>query len=72
MWFDCKLDREHKVWDTIQLGGPAVLGTFTGYFQFVPDQKSRMKDVFDTGPLQLEVVGVCDGVTNEDEKVRQL
>lgn len=64
VWFYCKPDRERKVWDTIQFGGPPVLGTFTGYFHFVPDQKSRMKDVFDPGPLQLEVVGVSDLATN--------
>lgn len=60
VWFYCKPDRERKVCDTIQFGGPPVLGTFTGYFHFAPDQKSRMKDVFDPGPLQLEVVRVAD------------
>ena len=60
VWFYCKTDRERKVCDTIQFGGPPVLGTFTGYFHFAPDQKSRMKDVFDPGPLQLEVVRVAD------------
>ena len=64
VWFYCKLDRERKVWDKIHSGGPPVLGTFTGYFHFVPDQKSRLKDVFDPGPLQLEVVGVSDLATN--------
>jgi len=30
-------------------------GTLTGYFHFVPIIKSRMKDVFDPGPFQLDV-----------------
>jgi hypothetical protein len=64
VWFYCKPDRERKVCDTIQFGGSPVLGTFTGYFHFAPDQKSRMKDVFDPGPLQLEVVGIADVATN--------
>jgi hypothetical protein len=60
VWFYCKPDHERKVWDTIKFGGAPVLGTFTGYFHLVPDQKSRMKDVFDPGPLQLEVIGVSN------------
>jgi hypothetical protein len=64
VWFYCKPDRERKVWDTIQFGGPPVLGTFMGYFHFIPDRKSRIKDVFDPGPLQLEVVGVSDLAIN--------
>jgi hypothetical protein len=64
VWFYSKPDHERKVWDTIKFGGPPVLGTFTGYFHFVPDQKSRMKDVFDPGPLQLEVIGVFDLAPN--------
>jgi hypothetical protein len=64
VWFYCKPDREREVWGTLQFGGAPVLGTFTGYFHFVPDQKSRKKDVFDPGPLQLEVVGVSDLATN--------
>ena len=64
VWFYCKRDRERKVCDTIQFSVSPVLGKFTGYFHFVPDQKSRLKDVFDPGPLQLEVVGVSDLATN--------
>jgi len=64
VWFYCKPDRERKVWDTIQFRGPPVLGTFTGYFHFVPNRKSRIKDVFDPGPLQLEVIGVSGLASN--------
>jgi hypothetical protein len=64
VWFYCKRDRERKVCDTIRFSVSPVLGTFTGYFHFIPDQKSRLKDVFDPGPLQLEVVGVSDLATN--------
>jgi hypothetical protein len=64
VWFYCKPDREGKVWDTIQFSGPLILGTFTGYFHFAPNQKSRMKEEFDPGPLQLDVVGVSDLATN--------
>ena len=60
LWFYCKPDREKQVWDKMSFGGPPVQGTFTGYFHFAPDQKARMKDVFDPGPLQLEVIGVSD------------
>ena len=70
VWFYCKPDHERKVWDTIKFGGPPVLGTFTGYFHFVPDQKSRMKDVFDPGPFQLEVIGVSDlGTETKPDKI---
>jgi hypothetical protein len=66
VWFYCKSDRERQVWGAINFGRPRVLGTFTGYFHFVPDQKSRMKSVFDPGPLQLEVIGVSDlGTQNQ-------
>jgi hypothetical protein len=60
VWLYCKPDRERQVWGTVGFDGPPVLGTFTGYFHFVPDQKSRMKDVFDPGPLQLEAIEVSD------------
>jgi len=60
VWFYYKPDHERRVWDAIRFGGPPLLGTFTGYFHFVPHQKSRTKDVFDPGPLQLEVKGISD------------
>ena len=64
VWFYCKPDSERKVWDTIQLGDSPVLGTFTGYFHFVPDQKSRINAMFDPGPLQLDVIRISDLATN--------
>ena len=64
VWFYCKPDHERQVWDTVKFGGPPVLGTFTGYFHFVPERKSRLKDVFDPGPLQLEVIRVSDLIPN--------
>jgi hypothetical protein len=60
VWFYSRSDRERQVWDAVNFGGPPVLGTFTGYFHFVPDPKSRMNGMFDPGPLQLEVIGVSD------------
>jgi hypothetical protein len=60
VWFYCKPDHKQQVCDTVSLVGSPFRGTFTGYFHFVPDQKSRMKDVFDPGPLQLEIAGIFE------------
>jgi hypothetical protein len=60
VWFYCKPDHERQVWDTVKFGGAPVLGTVTGYFHFVPKRKSRMKNTFDPGPFQLEVIRVSD------------
>jgi hypothetical protein len=60
VWLYCKPDHERQVYGAISVSGGSVLGTFTGYFHFVPGQKSRMKDTFDPGPWQLEAVGVSD------------
>jgi hypothetical protein len=60
VWLYCKAGQENQIYGAIWPGNRPVLGTFTGYFHFVPDQKSRMKDVFDPGPLQLEAIGVSD------------
>jgi hypothetical protein len=60
VWFYCKPGQERQVYGAIWRGDRPILGTFTGYFHFVPDQKSRRKDVFDPGPLQLEAIGISD------------
>jgi hypothetical protein len=60
VWFYCKPDHDGKVCDTSRYMGRHVLATFTGYFHFVPKQKSRWKGEFDPGPLQLEVTGISD------------
>jgi hypothetical protein len=60
VWFYCKPDHERQVWDTVKFGGRPVLGTFTGYFHFVPDPKARVRDMFDPGPLQLEAIKASD------------
>jgi hypothetical protein len=60
VWLYCKAGQERQVYGAIWPGNRPVLGTFTGYFHFVPDQKSRMKEVFDPGPLQLEAIGISD------------
>jgi hypothetical protein len=60
VWFYCKPDHERQVWDTVKFGSTPILGTFTGYFHFVPERKGRMKDTFDPGRLQLEVIRVAD------------
>ena len=66
VWFYCKPGGQGKACDTIQFGVAPMLRTFTGYFHFVPDQKSRRKDVFDPGPFQLEVIGISDLPTNAE------
>jgi hypothetical protein len=58
VWLYSKPSQEQEVYGAIWPGSRPVLGTFTGYFHFVPDRKSRMKDVFDPGPLQLEAIGI--------------
>jgi len=60
VWFYSKAGHERQVWNVINAGDRRIQGTVTGYFHFVPDQKSRMQDVFDPGPLQLEAIGVSD------------
>lgn len=56
IWLYCKPEHEEQVYGAISR--QRVLGTFTGYFHFVPDQKSRIQSVFDPGPLQLEGIRV--------------
>jgi hypothetical protein len=59
VWLYYKPSQEQEVYGDVW-GDRRVLGTFAGYFHFVPDQKSRMKEVFDSGPLQLEAIGISD------------
>ena len=56
VWLYCKPGQEQEVYGDVW-GDRRVLGTFTGYFHFVPDRKSPTKEVFDPGPLQLEAIG---------------
>ena len=70
LWFYGNEGEINKAWEAYQKlwskGSGFASGTFTGYFHFVPSAKGRMKDVFDPGPFQLEVVTVSDiGVHNE-------
>jgi len=58
VWFYCKPGYEKIVYSAVPYNVRPVRGTFVGYFHFVPKQKGRIKDVFDPGPLQLEVIGV--------------
>ena len=58
VWFYCKSAQEGRVYCPVSRDSDSRLGTFMGYFHFVPDQKSRINDVFDPGPLQLEIIGV--------------
>jgi hypothetical protein len=65
VWYYHKPDRPPLVYGHELLFNSApiatpdhTVGAFTGYFHFVPDEKSRIKDVFDPGPLQLEVIRV--------------
>jgi hypothetical protein len=61
VWFYLMPGHERLVDDAmIRAHGGRVLGTFKGYFHFLPDKKSRTKDVFDPGPLQLEATGASD------------
>jgi hypothetical protein len=62
VWFYCNPNYEQQACANMRKWGDGlrVLGTFTGYFHFVPSKKRRMKDVFDPGPLQLEVISVSD------------
>jgi hypothetical protein len=60
LWFYFKPGYERQVGDAIKPFMGHVEGTLTGYFHFVPDKKSRKKDLFDPGPLQLEVIAVYD------------
>lgn len=41
-------------------GRHGAVGTFTGYFHFVPDKKSRPKGMLDPGPLQFSAISVSD------------
>jgi hypothetical protein len=61
VWLYCDPEHNRQVYGAVN--GPVrrpVLATFTGYFYFIPDKKSRVKDVFDPGPLQLEATRVSD------------
>jgi hypothetical protein len=60
VWFYCNAENGPQVFAAIDRRNSFTLATFTGYFHFVPDPKNRVKDTFDPGRLQLEVVGVSD------------
>jgi hypothetical protein len=60
VWFYVNPGYERLISGAVGIGFPNVLGTFTGYFHFVPNQKSRTRDVFDPGPFQLEVIAVSN------------
>ena len=61
LWFYCDGQHERQIYAAIKPGNRRVLGTFTGYFHFVPDKKSRGKDkLFDPGSLQFSATGVSD------------
>jgi hypothetical protein len=59
VWLYCDPGHDQLVYGALNVGDRRpVLATFTGYFHFVPVKNSRMKDVFDSGPLQLEAIRV--------------
>src|SRR5256885_12783985 len=58
VWIYCKPGYEKIVSRAVPYTVLPVRGVFVGYFHFVPKQKGRIKDVFDPGPLQLEVINV--------------
>lgn len=60
VWVYSKRDLGPLVYGEPPPGSQCVLATFTGYFHFVPDPKSRIHDVFDPGPLQLEIIHVSE------------
>jgi hypothetical protein len=62
VWLYCKPDHERQIYGAFGVSYGRVLGTFTGYFHLVPDRKSRIKDVFDPGPWQLEAIEASDAV----------
>ena len=58
VWFYCNADNGRQVYAAIDRRNGSTMATFTGYFHFVPDPKNRVKDTFDPGRLQLEIVSV--------------
>ena len=61
LWFYCDSKHEQNVCGMIKYGFGPVLGTFTGYFHFVPDKKSRIGTrMFDPGPWQFSAIAVSD------------
>jgi hypothetical protein len=59
LWFHVDPTYERPVFGVLPRNLPAV-GTFTGFFHFVPDKKSRTNEMFDPGPLQFSAISVSD------------
>ena len=59
LWFHVDPAYERRVFGVLPSNLP-VVGTFTGFFHFVPDKKSRTNEMFDPGPLQFSVITVSD------------
>ena len=65
MWLYCDAEHERQVFGANGLPvlrRTGVLGTFTGFFHFVPKNKRNWKKklLFDPGPFQLETVSASD------------
>jgi hypothetical protein len=60
VWFYCNAENRRQVYAVIDRRNSFTMATFTGYFHFVPDPKNRVKDTFDPGRLQIEIVSVSD------------
>jgi hypothetical protein len=59
LWFHVDSARERQVFGALG-GNRSVVGTFTGFFHFVPDRKARTNGMFDPGPLQFSAVSISD------------
>ena len=57
VWLYCKPGNKCQPDRAMEDSDRGMMGTFVGYFHFVPDPKWRRKDVFDPGPFQLEGIG---------------
>lgn len=70
LWMYCDPRYERQVCGPVFMasafrGRKGAVGTFIGYFHFVPDKKSQGKDVFETGPLQFSAISVSDIVERD-------
>lgn len=56
VWLYAELQNQRRVFGALERAGRPVSGEFTGYFHFVPSKESRLRDVFDPGPYQLQAI----------------
>lgn len=66
VWLYCKPGNNCQPDRAVKGSDRSILGTYVGYFHFVPDYKARRQEIFDPGPFQLEGIGAFDVASSQN------